>query len=153
MNNKDDSYKEISLTLLGKGKLALIERREEEDKEEAKLRSATFEKMLKLAHERFGGEFSWEFSDKGKYRIITNSNTDISLGSTTGNGLSMVKKCSICNEYIHSIEVYPHNIPLVDKDTIKFNHSCTKDREDTVDSLLIKAIEAFVIDIVESYQD
>ena len=142
----------LNLTLLEKGKLAFLKNQEEKKDKQIELDKAFFEKLIKLANDRFGGEFSWSQSKQEDYYIITNIEERFALGSLINGGLQYVKKCEDCKQLINSVEVYLHDLPLVKDGTIRFNHNC-KDKQVSPNDLLLSALGDFVADIVESYQN
>ncbi len=139
------------LTLLDKGKLACNKRNKESIDRQLIKDNEIYEKMIKTANERFGGEFSWSPSKAGQYYIIINPETMIALGSLTGMGLFYIKKCKDCDELINSVEVYLADLPLVKDGSIKSHHNCTE-KQSNPEEILLSAIENYVIGIVEDYQ-
>jgi hypothetical protein len=140
-------------SILEKGQRAFLKKQEEDKDKQAVVNDRVFEKMLKLANERFGEEFSWTQSKAGKYYIIVNIETGITLGSllTDFSSLVYVKKCKDCGEYVGSVDVYLHSIPSVKDGTIKFYHNCRTD-PCSPDQALTSKLEDFVIAIIEDHQ-
>lgn len=143
---------DMNLTLLEKGKLTFLKKQEEDKDNQAVTDDKIFKDMIELANKRFGGEFSWKPSRLEDFYLITNLESRIVLGSLShGKNLWYIKKCKECKELINSVEVYLHDLPLVHDGTIKFRHNC-KDKQSSPEDTLLTALEEYVVDIVESYQ-
>ncbi len=141
---------EMNLTLMEKGKLALIKHQEEVDDKQIAKDKEIFEQLVKTANDRFGGEFAWTQSKQEDYYIITNLEERFALGSLNAGSLQYVKKCKECGELINSVEVYLHNLHLVNDGTIKFYHTCVE-KQSSPEDVLLSALEDYVVNICENY--